>query len=289
MSKTRTLIIAAILGLGATAFAQDPTVIGPTTGDGPDAIAKGGDTASVQQTITLNLPKATALHLDVTNLVFDLTRLDGTDWAERARTGQLVDFGSQMVCVYGLQETDATTQLGDNFYSQVQYLPLGTSYSNAGWPRIKVNGGAVVNTFPPIRLDKDGRLVPGSKNYFVCYRTFLLQKFSNGKSWDLTVQRVAGRDEGALKNIYIQDNPCDTFGAATGLYKIGASGNPIHLVPKNLSFGPTGSRTPNARERCGYKSWLDDLVVVALTIDGEYAGKNTATLQYTLQTTAWND
>ena len=280
--------------LGSAAFAQ--TTISPTTGGGADALAKGENTATVQQLITLRLPKATALHLDVTNLLFDLTALDGAGWADRA-TGKVggVDFGGQMVCVYGLQNTDVVTPLGDNFYNQKQILPLGTSYnlSKESWPNISVNGGGVVNTYPPIRIGANGELVTGSKNYFVCYRTFLLQKFSNGTSWDLTVKRVDDVTRPrAIKNIYIQDNPCDSAGAATGLYRLGGSeaeGQPLHLVPKNLNFGPTGSRTGGeARERCGYKSWLDDLIIVALPVDGELNGDNTATLEYTLATTAWD-
>ena len=279
--------------LGSAAFAQ--TSISPTTGGGADAFAKGENAATVNQLITLRLPKATALHLDVTNLMFDLTALDGAGWADRAsgKAGN-VDFGGQMVCVYGLQDTDAVTQLNDNFYNQKQILPLGTSYnlSKESWPKISVNGGGVVNTYPPIRIGADGQLVTGSKNYFVCYRTFLLQKFSNGVSWDLTVQRTDDVTRPrAIKNIYMQDNPCDTAGSATGLYKLGgseAAGQPLHLVPKDLNFGPTGSRTPGARERCGYKSWLDDLIIVALPVDGELNGDNTAALQYTLTTTAWD-
>jgi hypothetical protein len=290
--KIRSLAAAAVTcALGSAAFAQ--VTIAPTTGGGADAYAKGENSASVAQTITLRLPKATALHLDVTNLLFDLTDLDGAGWASRAVSGSPVDFGGKMVCVYGLSDNDVVTQLGDNFYNQKQMLPLGTSYSLTAqsWPNVAINGGGVVNTYPPIRIGKDGELITGSKNYFVCYRTFLMQKFSNGTSWDLTVQRTDDVNRPrALKNIYIQDNPCDSAGAATGLYKLGSSeaqGQPLHLVPKNLNFGPTGSRTPAARARCGYKSWLDDLIVVALPVDGELNGDNTATLQYTLTTTAW--
>ncbi len=291
--KVRTLVsLATTIMLGAAAFAQgDPTVIGPTTGGGADAYAKGDNSATVSQLLTLRLPKATALHLDVTDLLFDLTGLNGTNWASRAASGANVDFASQMVCVYGLQDTDSISQLGDNFYNQKQYLPLGTSYSPQAWPNVKINGGPIVNTYPPIRVGANGELIQGSKNYFVCYRTFKLQKFSNGASWDLTVQRTDDVTRPrALKHIYIQDNPCDTFGAATGFYKLGASeaqGQPLHLVPKNLNFGPTGSRTPTNRNNCGYKSWLDDLIIVALPVDGELNGDNTANLQYTLTTTAW--
>ena len=160
--KIRSLALAILTcTLGSAAFAQTAAhSIGPTTGGGNDALSKGlGEgAASVQQLITLRLPKATALHLDVTSLLFDLTALDGPDWAARA-AGKVggVDFGGQMVCVYGLQNTDVVTPLGEDFYNQKQILPLGTSYnlSAASWPNISVNGGGVVNTYPPIRIGAD--------------------------------------------------------------------------------------------------------------------------------------
>ncbi len=60
-------ILAAVLVLAPLALAQAPT-LAPTRGDGPDAYAKGENSAAVNQTIELILPKATALHLDVTTL-----------------------------------------------------------------------------------------------------------------------------------------------------------------------------------------------------------------------------
>ena len=143
-------ILAAVLVLAPLALAQAPTVA-PTKGNGPDAYAKGADSAAVNQTIELILPKATALHLDVTTLTFDLTGLDGAKWPNSNP-----DFGGQMVCVYGLADKDVQTKLGDNFYNQVQTLPLGTSYKPATWPNIVINGGGAVTAYPPIKLDKDG-------------------------------------------------------------------------------------------------------------------------------------
>lgn len=271
-------ILVAALALAPLALAQQ---VSPTTGDGPDAYAKGENSAVVNQVIELILPKATALHLDVTTLTFDLTGLDGTQWPNSTP-----EFGNQMVCVYGLQEKDVTIQMGDDFYNQVQTLPLGTSYSAAQWPYIAINGGGPVTAYPPIKLDKDGQLVPGSKNHFVCYRTFILQKFSNGKRWELQVSRNDPQGAQGIQHLYIQDNPCDTFGAATGLYEL-PNGASLQLVPKNLQAGPTGSRSGNNPQRCGYKSWLDDLVVVAVKVNSDLWGKSTANLTYTLATTAW--
>jgi hypothetical protein len=271
-------ILAAVLALAPLALAQQ---VAPTRGNGPDAYAKGQDSAAVNQTIELILPKATALHLDVTTLTFDLTGLDGATWPNSTP-----DFEGKMVCVYGLADQDTKQQLGNNFYNQVQTLPMGTSYSTATWPNVTINGGGQVTAYPPIKLDKNGELVPGSKNHFVCYRTFILQKFSNGTRWHLTVSRNDPQGAQGIQHLYIQDNPCDTFGAATGLYELPNGAN-LELVPRSLQAGPTGTRSGNNPGRCGYKSWLDDLVVVAVKVNSDLWGKSTANLTYTLATTAW--
>lgn len=282
--------------LTAFALAQGPVVY-PTTGDGPDAYAKGSgqenNSASVTQEVQLILPYATALHLDVTSIGFDLTSLDGEGWphlavADFAHPEAAVVNGGNMVCVYGSTPQDQQSQLGPDFYNQVQYLPLGTSYQPApsGWPNVQiVTTGGVVTAYPPMQIDANGELIVGSKGHFVCYRSFLLQKFSNGTQWDLTVERT---DEGtaAIENLYIQDNPCDTFGQATGFYRLD-QGDSLHLVPESLGQGPTGAQAASNPALCGYKSWLDDLVIIAVKIDGETAGTTTATLDYTMTTTAW--
>ncbi len=273
--KIRSLATAALVcSLGTAAFAQ---TVAPTTGSGRDQVGGGAGvlTATVSQNVSLILPQATALHLDVSDLVFDLNTI-GTASAN-------------MACVYANTDEDQVTQLGDNFYNQKQVLPLGTSYnlSAQSWPNVTLNGKGQVFNYPPINVDKTtGELVTGSKNYFVCYRTFLLQKFSNGKSFDLTLRRSDDmKASSAIRNIYAQDNTCDNAGQPTGLYKI--SDVSTHMIPKNLAMGTTGSHTGNARARCGYKSWLDDLVIVAIPVDGESYGKSTAVLEYTLATTAF--
>ncbi len=289
----RKMLFVLVAVLTALAMAQGP-VLSPTTGDGPDAYAKGSgqenNSASVTQEVQLILPYATALHLDVTTIGFDLTALDGEGWPHLAvsdfKSEAAVIDGGNMVCVYGSSAQDVTSQLGADFYNQVQYLPLGTSYASAGWPNVQiVNAGGIVTAYPPMQIDANGELIVGSKGHFVCYRSFLLQKFSNGTQWDLTVTRT---DEGtaAIENLYIQDNPCDTFGAPTGFYRLD-QGDSLHLVPESLGHGPTGAQAAQNPALCGYKSWLDDLVIIAVKIDGETAGTTTATLDYTMTTTAW--
>jgi len=281
MLRKTMLMVGMLAFVGAFALAQN---VKPTVQAGADAYDKGVDSASVDQTVILRVPRATALHLDVTELVFDVTPLDGALWPNAT-----ADFAPYMVCVYGSSVVDEL--VGGGFFGQQQVLPLGTYYAvgPSGWPEITVvNHGGIVTAYPPIQFDSEGELVPGSKDHFVCYRTFILQKFSNGAQWQLSVERTdtnyAGRP-GALQHIYIQDNPCDTFGAGTGFYELTTT--PLKLVPGSLGTGPTGFRSAVNPARCGFKSWLDDLVVVAVKVNADYDGDNAAVLRYTLTTDAW--
>lgn len=272
--------LAGVLAL-VTAFAlAQAQIVSPTEDTGDDAVSVGTDEASVNQTVTLDVPQATALHLDVTDLVFDMEDLE-----DQVSTSTNADGDGNMVCVYGSSPFDTTAS--SPISGQESTLPLGTYYDVEKWPNISiVNDGGEVSSYPPYELDDDGELVPGSKNHFVCYRSFILQKFSNGTQWDLSVERTDAKDGNPnLQHIYIQDNPCDTFGEVTGLYEL--NDGPIRLVPEDLGDGPTGVRSAADFERCGYKSWLDDLVVVAVKVNADYAGENVANLKYTLTTNSW--
>ena len=280
----KSLLLIASFGLALALAVAQPFIVSPTTGEGQaDAYDKGFDEAVVTQTVILRVPAVTALHLDVTELMFDMTPLDGALWPDPD-----FDFEGKMVCVYGPQATDKLVDGG--FFGQQQVLPLGTFYGvGPGWPDIEILNFVsneplrAVTSYPPIQFDAGGELVPGSKDHFVCYRTFILQKFSNGSQWQLTVERTAG---GTLEHIYIQDNPCDTFGLGTGFYEL-LEGQTLKLVPTALGTGPTGARSAVNPERCGFKSWLDDLVVVAVKVNADQAGDNAAVLRYTLKTDAW--
>lgn len=251
---------------------------GPTT---PDAYDKGAEKASVQQKVVLDIPKATALHLDLTEVVFNLHDLDGQGWPN---SGPLKD--PTIKCVYGLKETDVVS---GSYFNQKQTLPLGTSYKTLDWPKIEIIGGDEVTSYPPI-LIKNGELVPGSKNYFVCYKSFILQKFSNFKYWDLTVQRAKlGDDVQSIEHLYIQDNTCTSFGAPTGMYEL-KEGSSFRLIPSTINGGPTGKQIVETGKfkECGYKSWLDDLVVLAVKINADHYGKSVAELTYTLSSSDTN-
>lgn len=265
LKKLAGIAIAALLCLS---FAQ---TVSPTYGNGADQFDVGGNSASVQQNVNLILPPAVALHLDVSELDFDMSLL-GTDAAD-------------YVCVYGRSATDTN---GGTFNNQVQWLPLGTSYAVAGnWstssePRIEIRDAAgLVGSYPPAAFDEAGELIEGSKNHFVCYQTFILQKFSNHSGWSLTATRGG---DGAF-DMYIQDNTICSFNAnqATGFFRID-NGGTINLLPSTLTADTTG----NLAEDCNQvgKSWLDDLVVIAVKVNGDPHGTNTAEITYTIQAEA---
>ncbi|MCP2015235.1 hypothetical protein L1280_002396 [Deinococcus sp. HSC-46F16] len=273
---------ATLMLLASVAGAQ---TINPTTGSGPDQKKIGSTTASVTQTVNLKLPEATALHLDASQLVFDISQIDKQD--------------GTWYCAYGLG-SDERTNLGNDFWNQTQVLPLKTFYTPVAgeFGKINISAGERVTQYPPVKTGTNGELVAGSKDYFVCYRSFIIQKFSNVGGFKLSVQRDnpgAGKQGNQL--MYIQDNPCDFWGDAggTGLYDL-PPGASRELIPRRMTVGTTGARAAAASQGTAATdkaaarpatcrantSWLDDLVVVAIVVDGDRAGDNVATLTYTL-------
>ena len=152
--------LVAALGVG---FAQTTITIQPTTGTGPDALVRGSESASVNQTVKLILPQATALHLDATTIAFDLTK----------PTLGTVEGKLPHACIYALGDDVASVQ-GGNFWNQTQVLPGGTKYDLAADGTLSITGTEALN-YPPAQLDGDGELVPGSKDHFVCYQSFIIQ------------------------------------------------------------------------------------------------------------------
>lgn len=282
-------VTAALLSLCTYAAAQTIT---PTKGPGDDAINIGGKSATVTQTVNLKLPEATALHLDTTNLEFDISKIGQQD--------------STWYCAYGLDEDNdgiaqdvalpTTANYGDEFWGQTVVFPLGTSYEpvSGQFGKIKVIAGKPATTYPAI--DTTAKEVNNaSKAYFVCYRSFILQKFSNLGNFKLSVTRDTPKGETGKQLLYIQDNPCDKWGQGTGLYNL-PMGATRELIPMSMTAGTTGHRAassfysdkamPQGKPCRTYTSWLDDLVVVAVVVDGDLAGDNIATLTYTLESSA---
>lgn len=281
----RLLLASALIAMVGFAFAQNYTyTVKPTENpEARDAIAKGATSASVSQTVELILPKATALHLDASTIKFDLSELDGPNWADRANGtdyfGQQVDWPACVTAV----SADVRSRLDDKFWNQTQTMPGGTKYDTADWPNITVTG-ARVTTYPPLRLDADGELIDGSKNYFVCYQSFIIQTFSNFRYWDLQVSRNDAPGSQPIEHLYVQGNTCSDFGTPTGLYALNDGADPVHLIPRNINAGTTGMQVIKPGSKCDYndKSWLDVLGVLAIKVNSDYHGESTANLTYTL-------
>ncbi|MFC6667471.1 hypothetical protein ACFP9V_20405 [Deinococcus radiopugnans] len=255
-----------------------------TTESGPDDVDIGKKTATVHQTVNLKLPEATALHLDATKLTFDISKLSADEQRE-----------SKMYCAYGFGP-DVASSTNPNFWNQQQVLPLGTKYETTDtWGEINVIAGEQITSYPPIKKDANKEVDNATKAYFVCYRSFIIQKFSNVGNFKLSVTRNnPAVGEQGRQMMYIQDNPCSTFGGPTGLYKL-EPGATRELIPMDKTTGTTGARaagtTGQTQPELGggsnkcrpLTSWLDDLVVIAVVVDGDRAGNNNAVLTYTLE------
>lgn len=285
------LIATLVVAFGALALAQTTGSFGPVTGGNAtdaqggnaDVIAKnsnGSTEASVEQLVILDIPAATALHLDVSTLVFDLNALDGDGWADRAYSGEIPE-GTSYRCVYSLGDD---TNPSGGFWGQTQVLPGGTSYQTMTYPNIQVAGTQVVN-YPPVRIGADGELITNSKQYIVCYQTFILQLFSNYDYFDIQVSRNDQLETGerGIEHLYVQGNTCHNFGAGTGLYDL-PDGQTRHLIPAYSQAGTTGYWAKVSGSHCDYtnSSWLDMLGVLAVKVNSDHHGENIARLTYTL-------
>lgn len=268
----------ATIAMSLCAFAGAQTVAPTVDTTAADQVNIGTMSASVSQNVKLVLPEATALHLTASNLVFDISQIGNQD--------------STWYCAQGLGNGE-DVEVGmdaDNFWGQTSTLPLGTYYTVGEFPNIEVVAGERITQYPPVEL-VNGKVDNASKAYFVCYRTFIMQKFSNVGNFRLSVTRDDPDGDMGHQLIYVQDDPCWAWGDVTGLYKIN-EGATTQLIPKNMGRGTTGALAASTGDnnQCRkYSSWADDVVVVAVVVDGDKAGENTAVLTYTLEssTNGW--
>ena len=236
-----------------------------------------GDTAAVNQLLTVDVPKATALHLTVGELTFDINKVG--------------DYANQdWYCTYGpASDTLGFTPLANGDYSdngavfgasQPQIMPMGTYYEQTtAWDQITVKGGGEVTSYPPVIQNSNGSVDNASKRNFVCYRTFVLQTFSNWNGFTLDVKRDDPTSTAAYPEpVYIQGNMECYIHAGTGLFALEpGSTDAMSLIPSPYNGAPTGAQCTNADS-----SWQDALIVVGVKIDGEHWGPSTTTLTYTL-------
>jgi hypothetical protein len=265
---TLALVLLAMFGFAAAQFVD----ISPTTDQGSDAVSSplpGQDEASVDQLVTLSVPQATALHLTQDAITFDLSDIAGEN------------------CVY---------VSGDDVTAGSSTAPGGIAYSADSWDQIRlayfgndyptnpanltpVDDDQVVSVYPPIDVSADD--VDATKAYFVCYRTFIMQLFSNFDSWDLQVSRTDVGDQ-SIEHLYVQANTCADFGEPTGLFALPDGETGRSLIPAGLSASPTGVLARQSDDCRANSSWMDVLGVLAVKVNADRHGDNTANLTYTL-------
>lgn len=93
-------------------------------------------------------------------------------------------------CVVGTSSGDINTgdALGAGTVS-----PAGTTFRVTPFPTIEVLGGE------PVAVNE----LPIGNRAVVCYRSFVMEAFSNAPGWQLTVDRPAAAAEHAIENLYV--------------------------------------------------------------------------------------
>jgi hypothetical protein len=221
------------------------------------ALAGGGALAQVTDTggrevvaaplLTVTVPMVAELRLAAAEVDFDL------GGGLQSRT---------LVCVYGFQGGDPAAAT----FEGATVFPLGTGFRQGEHPAVVVEGAGAVTGFPPLRLDAGGQAVARSEEDFVCYRTFLLRRFSNLPGWQLTVERPASDgSSGGPASLYIRDSGCRESGSLQGLHPL-----------------DPGERRVLASAGASDPCFEGDVVVLAAKIAAVRAGETPAHLVYTL-------
>ena len=210
----------------------------------------GGSEVLVSPLLTVTVPMVAELRLEAAEVDFDLG-------------GALQS--KNLVCVYGFEGGDPAAGVGSTFEGATVF-PLGTGFRQGAHPVVVVEGAGVVMGFPPLRLDAGGQAVARSEEDFVCYRSFVLRRFSNLPGWQLTVERPAdgGPAEGAFR-LYIRDSGCRESGGLQGLHPL-----------------DPGERRVLADADASDPCLDGDVVVLAVKIAAVRAGESPAHLVYTL-------
>jgi hypothetical protein len=205
----------------------------------------GGAIVVVSPQLTVTVPSVAELRLDGTEIAFDLG-------------GALQS--ATLACVYGPEGGGPVS--GMDPLDPV--FPLGTGFRHGDHPAITVEGSGPVSGYPPLRLDAAGEALAESDLDFVCYRSFLLRRFSNLEGWELSVERPA-TDAGGIDGLYVRDGGCAGDAGLQGLFRLDPGEQRV------LASADTAAACPNG-----------DVVVLALEIGAVRAGETPAHLVYTL-------
>ena len=207
----------------------------------------GSATVVVSPQLTVTVPSVAELRLDATEITFDL------GGALQSET---------LACVYGSENPGSSTGID----SLDPVFPLGTGFRHGAYPAITVEGSGPVSSYPPLRFDAAGEALPGSDRDFVCYRSFLLRRFSNLPGWQLSVERPAtDAVAGGIDGLYVRDGGCAGDGGLQGLFRLDPGERRV------LANADTAAACPNG-----------DVVVLALEVGAVRAGETPAHLVYTL-------
>lgn len=278
MRKTMLILFVAAFSMVGVVAAQTVSVtLSPTTGGGGQ-YKIGADSAALTQTVNVNIPVEYGLAIDdAMNLNFDLSAIANQK--------------GQIVCVSGVPGEGGV--IGDVTQPNGGVWPLGTHYQvGETLGAVQVIGGEVINQYPPVAINQTtGAVDVASKGDFVCYRSFVLEKFANTKGWDVTVTRNDVQTELNSTPMFVQDNICADPGANTGLFPLVSGATATDLFAggalADYQNETTGAAAAAAGPICGNPtSWLNDLVVVAIEVDGNTAGTWQSNLTYTIMALA---
>lgn len=162
-ARRTAVLVACVLGVLGCAAAAQPIT---TTGT---------NMASVDLSGRVELIPLTSLRLPLTELTFDLTS----------------SAAAPPDCVVGSAQLDVP--LPTSTFQQPAVAPAGTSLHVQTFPNVTISGGQPANM---------GDL-PSSDPALVCYRTFVLEAFSNRPNWQLTIDRLEAPAATQLRTLYV--------------------------------------------------------------------------------------
>lgn len=234
--RLRGLLASGLVAVATAAFAQ--------------ATDTGSGEVLVSPLLTVTVPSVAELRLDASEVTFDLTS------SLQSQT---------MACVYGHEDIDLQGSSVDAF-GQPTVFPLGTGFWQSAHRQVVVDGAGAVADYPPLRFDAGGEAVPLSDRDFVCYRSFVLRRFSNLPGWELTVERAAGDEAGdGSTHLYVRASGCTPSPSRQGLHALDPGDR--HLLACAESSDPC---------------FEGDVVVLAVKVAAARAGETPAHLVYTL-------
>lgn len=210
----------------------------------------GTTVVAVPAQLTVSIPSLAELRLDVADVRFDL--------------GEGLQ-SSTMACVYGPTGSDPVAATDPQLGYQTAVYPLGTGFRHLDHPAVTVEGREPASDFPPLTMQDGGEPRPRSDEDFVCYRSFLLRRYTSASEWHLSVERPAGDGADLPGSIYVQDAGCSDRSDLRGLFPLYAGQRQL------LASSESSEPCPNG-----------DVIVLAVKAGAARGGESRAHLVYTM-------